>query len=104
MTGERKTMLGAVAIVLAMTPGCMTRMQGRQLQTSVADLRLRLDGVDKLDQTHKEQVVQLRTVLDEATALLTANSNDLGAKERKSETDIAALQTQIERHSEAIDQ
>ena len=104
MTGSGRVTLAAAVVTLATTSGCMTRMQGRKLQTSVAELRLRLDDVDKLDQTHKEQVVQLRTVLDEATALLTTNSNDVGAKERKAETDIAVLQAQIERLSQAIDQ
>jgi TolA-binding protein len=103
MTGTRTRMLAAVVITLATTSSCMTRMQGRRLQTSLADLCLRLDDVDKLDQTHKEQVVQLRTVLDEATALLTANSNDVGAKETKAEADLAALKGQIERLSKAID-
>ena len=104
MTRKRRTMLGAVVIVLATTSGCMTRMEGRRLQTNLADLRLRLDDVDKLDQTHQEQLVELRTVLDKATALLTANSDDVGSKEKEAETDIAALQAQIERLSQAIDQ
>ena len=90
------TALAAVVIALATTPGCMTRIQGHRLQTSVAELRLRLDSVDNLDQMHKEQVIQLRAVLDQATALLIANSSDVGAKERKAETDIAALQSQID--------
>lgn len=98
------TNLAAVLLSLATTSGCMTRMQGRRLQTSVAGLRLRLDDVDKLDQTHKEQVIQLRAILDKATALLTANSNDVGTKEQKAETDIAALQMQIDRLSQTIDQ
>jgi TolA-binding protein len=98
------TTLGAVVIALATTSGCMTRMEGHRMRTSVADLRLRLDDVDKLDQAHKEQVVQLRAVLDQATALLTANSSDVGAKEEKAETDIAALQVQIERLSQTIEQ
>jgi TolA-binding protein len=99
-----RTALAAVMITLATTSGCMTRMQGHRLQTSFADLRLRLEGVDKLDQAHKEQVVQLRAILDQATALLIANSSDVGAKERKAETDIAALQVQIDRLSQTIEQ
>ena len=98
------TALVAVLITLATTSGCMTRMQGKRLQTSVAELRRRLDGVDNLDEAHKEQVVQLRAVLDQATALLIANSSDVGAKERKTETDIAALQVQIDQLGQTIEQ
>lgn len=104
MTRNRKAKLTAVVITLGMTSSCMTRMQGQRLRASVADVRLRLDDVNELDQMHKDQVVRLRTVLDQATALLIANSDDVGAKEGKAESDIAALQAQLERLSQAIEQ
>lgn len=98
------TKLAAFVFAVATTSGCMTRMEGHRLQTSVADLRLRLDDVDKLDQAHKEQVVQLSAVLDQATALLTANSSDVGAKEEKEETAIAALKVETDRLGQAMEQ
>lgn len=104
-SGWTTTTLAAIAaIALATTSSCMTRMEAHRLQTSVAGLRLRLDGVDKLDQAHKEQVAQLRVVLDQATALLTTNSSDVGTKETKAEVDIATLQAQLDRLGQTIDQ
>ena len=50
------------------------------MRADIADLRARLDEIDKRDKEYKEQVVRLRKVLDQATALLTRNSADVGAK------------------------
>jgi TolA-binding protein len=84
-------MVAAVA-----TPACMTSGEGEKLQAEIADLRARLDEIDRRDKEYKEQVVRLKKVLDEATSLLTRNSADVGAKVAKSEQDIAALQGRIE--------
>ena len=59
------------------------------MQADITALRARLDEIDKRDKEYKEQVVRLRKVLDEATALLTRNSADVGAKAAKAEQDIA---------------
>jgi TolA-binding protein len=67
-------------------------------------MRIRLDDIDKLDRDHKDQVAELRKVLDQATALLTANTNDVGAKEAKAETDLSALQEQVAKLGQALDQ
>jgi TolA-binding protein len=48
--------------------------------------------------------VELRAILDQATALLTAASSDVGAKELKAETDIATLQVQIDRLGQTLEQ
>lgn len=103
MGNRVSTTLAAVVIALAATSSCMTRIEGHRLQTSVAELRLRLDAVDKLDQTHKDQVIQLRGVLEQATALLTTHTRDVGAEENKAEADIAALQVQVDRLGQTID-
>jgi len=73
------------------------------MRTDINALRVRLDEIDKRDKEYKEQVVRLRKVLDEATALLTRNSADVGAKAAKSEQDIQALQGRIEEMAHAID-
>jgi TolA-binding protein len=75
---------------------CVTTQEGQKMQADIAVLRARLDEIDKRDREYKEQVVRLKKVLDEATALLTRNSADVGAKVAKSEQDIAALQGRIE--------
>jgi TolA-binding protein len=84
-------------------PGCVTTSEGDKMRTDINALRVRLDEIDKRDREYKEQVVRLRKVLDEATALLTRNSADVGAKAAKSEQDIQALQGRIEEMAHAID-
>jgi TolA-binding protein len=73
------------------------------MRSDIADLRQRLDDIDKRDREYKEQVVRLRKVLDEATALLTRNSADVGAKAAKAEQDIAEIQGRIEEISHTLD-
>jgi TolA-binding protein len=97
----------ALLIVLAggvfTTPGCVTTSEGDKMRADINALRVRLDEIDKRDKEYKEQVVRLRKVLDEATALLTRNSADVGAKAAKSEQDIAALQGRMEELSHTVD-
>ena len=64
---------------------------------------MRLDEIDKRDREYKEQVIRLRKVLDEATALLTRNSADVGAKAAKAEQDIQAIQGRIEELAHNVD-
>src|SRR4029077_20105235 len=85
-------------------PGCVTSSEGEKMQADITALRGRLDEIDKRDKEDKEQVVRLRKVLDEATALLTRNSADVGAKAAKAEQDIAALQGRIEEMTHAAEQ
>jgi len=83
---------------------CVTSGEGDKMKAELADLRARLDDIDKRDAEYKEQVARLRKVLDQATALLTRNSADVGAKAAKAEADIAALQGRIEEIAHAQDQ
>src|SRR4029077_13828792 len=85
-------------------PGCVTSSEGEKMQADITALRGRLDEIDKRDKEYKEQVVKLRTVLDQATKLLTRNSADVGAKAAKAEQDIAALQGRIEELGHTMDQ
>jgi TolA-binding protein len=83
---------------------CVTSGEGEKMQADIAALRVRLDDIDKRDKEYKEQVIRLRKVLDQATALLTRNSADVGAKAAKAEQDIAALQGRIEEIAHNIEQ
>lgn len=83
---------------------CVTATEGQKMQADISVLRARLDEIDKRDKEYKEQVVRLKKVLDEATALLTRNSADVGAKVAKGEQDIAALQGRIEEISHNVEQ
>jgi len=97
------------ALVLAAFVGgmggvaCMTTGEGEKMRADIASLRTKLDEIEKRDKEYKEQVVRLRTVLDQATKLLTRNSADVGAKAAKAEQDIAVLQGRIEELTHAIE-
>jgi tol-pal system protein YbgF len=98
------TGVGVVASLLAFgAAGCMTSSEGEAMQKDITDLKSRLDAIDKRDAEYKEQVIRLRKVLDEATALLTRNSADVGAKAAKNEADIAALSGRIEEVNHGIE-
>jgi TolA-binding protein len=97
--------LFAVALAAAaLTPACVSSGEGEKMSAEIATLRARLDEIDKRDADYKEQVARLRKVLDQATALLTRNSADVGAKAAKAETDIAELQGRIEELAHAAEQ
>ncbi len=103
---SRRAPLLAVAVLasgLFTSPACVTTSEGEKMQADINNLRVRLDEIDKRDKEYKEQVVRLRKVLDEATALLTRNSADVGAKAAKSEQDIQAIQGRIEEIAHSID-
>jgi len=76
--------------------GCVTTGQGEKMTADIGQLRQRLDTMEVRDRDINQKVGQLRTVLDEATALLGRNSADLGARLAKNETDIAAMTGKIE--------
>ena len=96
--------LWAMTGVVGAGSGCTTSSEGEAMRKDIADLKARLDAIDKRDAQYKEQVVRLRKVLDEATALLTRNSADVGAKAAKNEADIAAVSGRIEELSHNSEQ
>jgi TolA-binding protein len=85
-------------------PACVTTSEGDKMRADIADLRAKLDKIEKRDKEYTEQVARLRTVLDQATKLLTRNSADVGAKAAKAEQDIAMLQGRIEEMTHAAEQ
>jgi TolA-binding protein len=94
----------ALALGVGLGPaGCVSSGEGEKMRADITSLRTRLDEIDKRDADYKEQVARLRKVLDQATALLTRNSADVGAKAAKAETDIAALQGRIEELAHATE-
>src|SRR6185369_7935408 len=67
-------LLAASTAALLAYPACVTTKEGDAMRADITALRARLDDIDKRDKEYKEQVVRLRKVLDQATALLTRNS------------------------------
>jgi TolA-binding protein len=76
--------------------GCMTSGQGKILRADVDKLTERMSAMETRDKEINEQVARLKTVLDEATALLGRNSADLGTKVDRNGTDIDALTGKLE--------
>ncbi|HXJ19692.1 MAG TPA: tetratricopeptide repeat protein [Polyangia bacterium] len=102
---RRSLALAALSVLGLLGPaGCVTTSEGDKMQADISALRVRLDEIDRRDKEYKEQVIRLKKVLDEATALLTRNSADVGAKVSKSEQDIAALQGRMEELAHNVDQ
>jgi TolA-binding protein len=66
------------------------------MRADIGQLNKRLEAMEVRDKDITEKVIQLRKVLDEATALLGRNSADLGAKVAKNEADLAAMNGKIE--------
>ena len=71
---------GAIALTVLVCgaggPACVTTSEGDKMRADIADLRAKLDKIEKRDKEYTEQVARLRTVLDQATKLLTRNSAD----------------------------
>jgi TolA-binding protein len=105
--GSSRLRAAAAAALFSLTlggmPACVTTSEGEKMRADISALKTRLDEIDKRDAEYKEQVLRLRKVLDQATALLTRNSADVGAKAAKAEQDIAALQGRIEELAHAND-
>jgi TolA-binding protein len=81
----------AALLTAAAGAGCMTSFEERRLHADLNEIGARLDGVDRRDQMYKQQVAELNGVLEKASLLLDANSNDVASKTAKAEKDIAAL-------------
>jgi TolA-binding protein len=92
----------AAALIMLAVPACLTVRQGEKLHAELATVRARLDDIDRWDREHRRQVADLRSVLDQASALLAANDADIGAKEEKAEADIGALQQRVEEMTRAL--
>jgi TolA-binding protein len=93
-----------LAMLAGLGAGCTTSSEGEAMRHDISDLKTRLDAIDKRDVEYKAQVVRLKKVLDEATALLARNSADLGAKAAKNEADVAALTGRIEELNHTLEQ
>lgn len=88
----------------ALATGCVTSSRGDLMRHDIDELKSRLDAIDKRDAEYKAQVVRLKKVLDDATALLARNSADVGAKAAKNEQDVAALTGRLEELNHTLEQ
>ncbi len=94
----------ATTLVALALGSCVTAGEGERIQGDVAKLRERVEVIETRDVEATQQLARLRKVLDQATALLTRNSADVGARVAKSETDIALLTGKIEEAAHLLEQ
>src|SRR5688572_19548108 len=85
-------------------PGCVTSGQGQAMRKDIAQLRDRVDTMEKRGAEAEEQMARLRTILDEATSLLSRNNADVGARVQKNEMDLGALAGKIEEARHLVEQ
>jgi tol-pal system protein YbgF len=90
--------------LLVLTSACVTSGEGDKMRADIGHLRERVDAMDRRDVEINEQVARLRTVLDQATGLLSRNSADLGTKVAKNESDLAAVSGQLEEAKHLIEE
>ena len=98
----RAAVLTGLALTLA--PGCVSTWQGKAMRRDIAQLRERLDTMEKRGAEAEEQMARLRTILDEATSLLSRNNADVGARVQKNEMDVGALAGKIEEARHLVEQ
>ena len=90
--------LGLILMVAASTSGCfafVTKEEGRELKQQIDDVKT-LSAKNELRAAElakelDEQLKRLRTVVDEATKVVTRNSADVGLQVQKLQTDLAQL-------------
>jgi tol-pal system protein YbgF len=99
----RTIRFAAVALLALSTSGCfafMTKEEGRELKQQIDDVK-NLTAKNEvhaaeLAQQLDEQLKRLRTVVDEATKVVTRNSADVGLQVQKQQTDLAQLTGRID--------
>jgi tol-pal system protein YbgF len=94
--------LSGLAAVLAL--GCVTSGQGELMRRDITKLNERLTMMERRGAEAEEQMSRLRTILDEATALLARNNADVGARVQKAEMDIGAINGKLEEAKHLLEQ
>ncbi len=95
--------LGVLLLVAVSTSGCfafMTKEEGHELKQQIEDVRTMTAKNEvraaELAKELDEQLKRLRTVVDEATKVVTRNSADVGLQVQKQQTDLAQLTGRID--------
>jgi tol-pal system protein YbgF len=101
---DRAQLAATVILIAGLTSGCVTSWQGKAMRQDTARLRERIDMMEKRGAEAEEQMVRLRTILDEATSLLSRNNADVGARVQKNEMDLGALAGKIEEARHLVEQ
>jgi TolA-binding protein len=89
--------VGLVSLLGAgLLAGCVTSGQGEAMRTDIGNLAQRVEHLEKRGAEAEVQTERLRKILDEATALLSRNNADVGARVQKAEMDLGAVAGKLE--------
>src|SRR5262249_60258049 len=77
--------------------------EGEKLRAEMRALQARVDELDQRDAVAKEQVEKLKSVLEQATSLVTRNSADVGLQVQKLQQDLEVLSGKVEGLSNGIE-
>jgi tol-pal system protein YbgF len=106
----RALRVGGALLVCASVSGCfafVTKEEGRELKQQIDDVKTMSAKNEvraaELAKELDEQLKRLRTVVDEATKVVTRNSADVGLQVQKLQTDLAQLTGRIDDLQHASD-
>jgi TolA-binding protein len=88
----------------ALLPACVTSSEGHAMKAESSRLKERLDAMDKRYTEANMAMDRIRQVLDEATALLSRNSADLGAQVERQGQDVNVLKGKLEEVLHLVEQ
>lgn len=94
----------ALGVAGAAASGCVTSGQGEAMRQDIARLTERIDTLEKRGADAEIQTERLRKILDEATALLSRNNADVGARVQKAEMDLGAISGKLEEAKHLLEQ
>ena len=94
----------ALVTLLVIGAGCVTSGQGDVMRKDIAQLRERIEHMERRGAEAEEQMTRLRTVLDEATSLLNRNNADSGQRLQRTEMELGALQGKLEEARHMLEQ
>src|SRR5438128_2563254 len=77
--------------------------EGEKLRAELRQLQSRVDELDQRDAMAKEQVAKLKSVLEQATSLVTRNSADVGLGVQKLQQDLAMLTGKVDEMSHGLE-
>jgi TolA-binding protein len=94
----------ALAATFVLALGCVTSGEGDAMRRDIGKLQERVETMEKRGADAEEQMARLRKILDEATALLSRNNADVGARVQKNEMDVGSLLGKIEEAKHLLEQ
>lgn len=86
----------ASSVAVLFLAGCVTSSEGEAMRAETIRLKERIDDMDNRYAKATQDMDRLRKVVDEASALLTRNSADLGTRVEQHGEDLRGLQGKLE--------